>query len=170
MAVDVKESATKKLGPLHVWGWAVVVAGAVLLAKRLQPSEGTKVAAGNPEIVGGGEGLPAEDGGADDTALLSRISSLEGLTTQYQTQIAGLSSDIGNVTLLNTLQTKLATYLQQYSKALADVEHWRTVYRTAPTAAKKREAEKNRDAAQARAATLLKNITATQAEIKKVGT
>lgn len=168
MAVDVKESATKKLGPLPVWGWAVVIGGAVLLAKRLQPSA-PAAAVGNPQIVGGEDGGVADDGGADDTALLSRLTSLEGLTTQYQQQIAGLSGDITNVTLLNSLQTKLATYLQQYSKALADVEHWRTVYRTAPTKAKKAEAERNRDAASARAATLLKSITATQAEIKKVG-
>lgn len=166
---NVTEKVTQKLGPLPVWAWAGVVAGGYLIAKRLGGGGGgNDVSAGNPQLVGGAGGTPLSGGSdiiTDDAGIVERLSHLES----QQNAIPGLSEAVSNNTLLNTLLAKLAGFQQQYAKALADQEHWRTVYRTS-TGAKKANAAKERDAAAARAATALKGITTTQAEIKKVGT
>lgn len=112
MPIDVKESATRKIGPLPVWAWAGVVAGAVIIARRMRGSGGgTTVTAGTPAIVGGGgtDGTTGGGIGADTTALESQLEQVTTQLTELQESGSANTDLIAQLEALQTgLQEKLA--------------------------------------------------------------
>lgn len=71
MAIDIQEAATRKIGPLPVYGWALVVGGGFLLLRVLGGGGGGGGIEGPP----GESGLPGEPGAAGERGE----QGLEGL-------------------------------------------------------------------------------------------
>lgn len=122
MAVDVKEAATRKIGPLPVWAWAGVVGGAVLLTRVLRgggSGGGSTVESGTPQIVGGG----ASGGGGVGTDYPGSTAALEASLDQVTSELEALqSSDSANTSLiaeLQTLQETLKTQIAQQKTQIA---------------------------------------------------
>lgn len=104
---DVQEVATRKLGPLPTWGWAVAIAGAVVVAKIVRGNKGS-TSSGTTTVVGGS---PASsdidgDGGSD---IFSGPNSL----------VQQLQTDIGSLGSINGLLTKLNAAINQRSSLLS---------------------------------------------------
>lgn len=103
MAVDFKESATRKIGPLPVWGWAIAVAGAVIGVRMLRGGGASATSSGTPTIVGG-SGLESDLSSADFQGELSDlISENANLSTEVET----LTSTVSNFSLFDSLQQQL---------------------------------------------------------------
>lgn len=109
MAVDVKEAATRKLGPLPVWAWAGVVGGAVIVSRMLRGGGGSApaVESGTPQLVGGGAtggGGVSSDYPGSNAALEAQ---LDQVTSQLETLQASDSSNVGLIAELQELQQTL---------------------------------------------------------------
>jgi len=108
MAVDIGAATTRKLGPLPVWGWAIVVGGGVLLLRLFRggSSDGgqdvTYVPVGNPGAGGFGGGTdgigtpgePGEPGAPGADAPTVDITDLlpRNVFETYNTLLVKLSS------------------------------------------------------------------------------
>lgn len=64
----VTEAVTTRLGPLPVWGWAIVVGGGVLVLRFLGGSKGGTTSPGSVTIPGTGEPGPAGEAGTPGEA------------------------------------------------------------------------------------------------------
>ncbi len=105
MAIDAQEIATRKLGPLPTWGWAVAILGAVVVF-RLVSGRGPSPTA---QVVGGTPGettLPAGEGASDI------FSGPNSLVQQLQTSVGALGT-------AQQIQTKLIAALNQRSSLLS---------------------------------------------------
>lgn len=114
MAIDTEGAGnvlTRKLGPLPTWAWAVVVAGAVLVARALGPRKaptGGESVIGAPPIEIGSEGEPGPAGpagpaggtsavpGGNYTALLNQLLDWFQQLNRTSQLIARLRDQIAN--------------------------------------------------------------------------
>lgn len=121
MAVDVKEAATRKLGPLPVWAWAGVVGGAVIVSRMLRGGGGSApaVESGTPQVIGGGAtggGGVSSDYPGSNAALEAQ---LDQVTSQLETLQASDSANVGLIAELQELQTTLQTKLATQQTTIA---------------------------------------------------
>lgn len=122
--LDIQEAATRKLGPLPVWGWAIAVAGAVVVVKIVkgnqtsgaQQSTGTIAASPIPD-----DATTGDDGGIFDgssslvTALQTTVGTLGNVQALQQKLIDALNQ---RSTLLSTRAT-LSNQVNGYRDSLA---------------------------------------------------
>lgn len=113
--LDIKEAATRKLGPLPTWGWGIAIVGAVVVYKLIG---GRGASSGGGGLAGVDAGIPAT---GDDGGILDGPNSL---WSQIQEQITGQGETIteqgAQITEQGGLLTEQGTALTQAQQALQD--------------------------------------------------
>lgn len=104
MAIDIKESLTTKAGPLPLWGWGLAIGGGYL---------------GYKFLTGGSKSTASTSTGTPATTTDSSLSGdTVGIIDQLQTDYAGLSGTVGNLSDANALLTQLNTARASLSAAM----------------------------------------------------
>lgn len=127
--LNVKEAATRKIGPLPAWMWAVALGGAFLLVRTIKGGGGsvpvTPPTADNPPSPISND-IPVSGGASFDiTGLSTQIQSVQDALKQQETrnlqQLQGdLSAKQSQLTYAQSQYQIYTTKMNDYKTKIAD--------------------------------------------------